>query len=272
MPRPELLKDKMQMDAEAHYRPGSLLAPDSIDLMRTALLLDIDGTLIDIADTPARVVVPPTLRKTLSNLLDLSGGGVALVSGRTIETIDELFAPLTAPTIGGHGAEIRLTATGPKLKQRPVDLSEPVRKQLHLLAKVDPCVLVEDKSHSIALHYRLAAQQENFLKREVAAIAAADPSDVEILFGKAVIEIKPRLFSKGSAVCELMIHPPFAGRTPLFIGDDTTDESVFGLLPQLAGIGYSVGRPILGAQGTFRSPEHVRSWLARLSVHSRRSR
>jgi trehalose 6-phosphate phosphatase len=261
----------MQMDAEAHYRPGSFLAPDSIDLTRTALLLDIDGTLIDIAETPSRVVVPSTLRKTLGNLLELSGGGVALVSGRTIETIDELFAPLSAPTIGGHGAEIRLTASGPKLKQRPGALSEAVRKQLHLLAKVDPLVIVEDKSHSVALHYRLAAQQESFLKQEVAGIAAADPSDVEILFGKAVIEIKPRLFSKGSAVCELMTHPPFAGRTPLFIGDDVTDESVFGLLPQLAGIGYSVGRHIPGVQGTFRSPEHVRTWLARLSIHSRRA-
>jgi trehalose 6-phosphate phosphatase len=261
----------MQMDAEAHYRSGSLLPPDSIDLSRTVLLLDVDGTLIDIADTPCRVVMPPTLRKTLSNLLEQSGGGVALVSGRTIASLDELFAPLSAPAIGGHGAEIRLAASGPKLKQRPAALSETVRQQLHLLAKIDPWVLVEDKSHSIALHYRLAAQQENFLKREVAAIAAAESTEVEILFGKAVIEIKPLLFSKGTAVCELMTHPPFAGRTPLFIGDDTTDESVFGLLPQLAGLGYSVGRPIPGVQGTFRSPEHVRSWLAQLSIHSRRA-
>ena len=254
------------MDAEAHYRVGSLLAPDAIDLMCTALLLDIDGTLIDIADTPARVVVPPTLRKTLSNLLDLSGGGVALVSGRTIETIDELFAPLTAPTIGGHGAEIRLTARGPKLKQRPADLSEPVRKQLHLLAKVDPWVLVEDKSHSIALHYRLAAQQENFLKREVAAIAAADPSDVEILFGKAVIEIKPRAFTKGTAVRELMRIPPFANRTPVFVGDDVTDESVFAMLPELGGLGYSVGRDVDGVHGVFGGPQDVRDWLADLAA------
>jgi trehalose 6-phosphate phosphatase len=140
-----------------------------------------------------------------------------------------------------------------------------------LLAKIDPWVLVEDKSHSIALHYRLAAQQETFLKREVAAIAAAESTEVEILFGKAVIEIKPLLFSKGTAVCELMTHPPFAGRTPLFIGDDTTDESVFALLPELAGLGYSVSRPIPGVQGTFRSPEHVRSWLAQLFIHSRRA-
>ena len=83
------------MDAEAHHRRGSLLAPESIDLASTALLLDIDGTLIDIADTPCRVVVPHTLPETLSSLLELSGGGVALVSGRTIETIDELFAPET---------------------------------------------------------------------------------------------------------------------------------------------------------------------------------
>ena len=259
------------MDAEAHYRSGALLPADSIDLARTALLLDVDGTLIDIADTPHDVVMPPSLRTTLSDLLKLSGGGVALVSGRTIEALDALFAPLTPPAIGEHGAEIRLSVSAPTLKQRPASLSDAVRRQLHLLADIDPHVLVEDKAHSVALHYRLAHRQEAVLKREVAAIVAEESTDVEMLFGKAVIDIKPRLFSKGSAVCELMTHPPFKGRTPLFIGDDTTDESVFGILPDLGGSGYSVGRPVPETQGTFRSPEQVRLWLERVAAHSGRA-
>jgi trehalose 6-phosphate phosphatase len=115
-------------------------------------------------------------------------------------------------------------------------------------------------------------QQEAFLKKEVAAILSRHPSEeIEILLGKQVIEIKPKHFSKGSAVTELMTHRPFANRTPLFIGDDTTDESVFAILPELAGLGCSVGRPVAGVQGTFRSPEHVRSWLARVALNSGRA-
>jgi len=262
----------MQIGTEARRKPGAPPPPDSIDMNHTALLLDVDGTLLDIASTPAGVVVPQSLHATLRNLLQQSGGSVALVSGRTIETLDHIFAPLAAPAIGGHGAEIRPSAEGPALKRRPAALSETLRRQLQLLAEIDSDLLLEDKLHSIALHYRLAFQQEAFLKKEVAAMVAREPADtVEILFGKAVIEIKPKLFSKGSAVCELMTYQPFAGRTPLFIGDDTTDESVFRILPNLSGLGYSVGRAMAGVQGTFRSPEQVRSWLARVSTHNGRA-
>lgn len=262
----------MQMGTEARRQSGAPPSPDSIDMNHTALLLDVDGTLIDIAATPGGVVVPPRLRSTLSDLLDGSGGALALVSGRTIESLDRLFAPLQAPVIGGHGAEIRPSARRPALHRRPAALSEPLRRQLQLLAEIDSRLLLEDKLHSIALHYRLAFQQEAFLKKEVAAMVSREPADtVEILFGKAVIEIKPKLFSKGSAVCELMTYGPFVGRTPLFIGDDTTDESVFRILPELSGLGYSVGRAMAGVHGTFRSPEHVRSWLALVSAHNRRA-
>jgi trehalose 6-phosphate phosphatase len=235
---------------------------------RTALLLDVDGTLLDIAATPARVVVSPKLRSTLSDLLVKSGGAVALVSGRTIDTLDWLFAPLKPPAIGGHGAEMRIAASE-AVSKRPLSISDALRRHLHQLADLDPRLLIEDKLHSVAVHYRLALQRETFLKSEVAKIVAAEPGgNVEILFGKAVIEIKPKEFNKGSAVGALMTYPPFAGRTPLFIGDDTTDETVFRILPDLAGRGYSVGRMMEGADGTFASPQAVRSWLQRLSTRA----
>lgn len=262
----------MQMSTQAHSQSAALPSPEAIDMKRTTLLLDVDGTLLDIAATPACVVVPEDLRRILRRLLELSGGAVAFVSGRTIESLDRLFTPLYAPAVGGHGGEIRISPQGPKLQWHPAVLTEALRRQLHLLARIDPHVLVEDKSLSIALHYRGAIQQAAFLKKEVAAVLSREPSEeVEILLGKEVIEVKPKRFSKGSAVTELMTHPPFAGRTPLFIGDDTTDESVFAILPELAGLGYSVGKTVEGVQGTFRSPEHVRSWLARVALNSGRA-
>lgn len=248
-------------------------SPDSIDVTRTALLLDVDGTLLDIAPTPDGTVVPATLAATLRDLLAQLGGALALVSGRTIATLDRLFAPLTLPAIGGHGAEMRVSGDGPAAKGRSAPLSESLRRRLHALAEIDPRLLIEDKLQSIAVHYRLALQLEDVLKQKVTAILGSEPADdVEGLFGKAVIEIKPKTFNKGTAVTALMTCPPFAGRTPLFIGDDTTDEAVFAVLPDLAGLGYSVGRPMHGADGVFDSPHDVRTWLADLSAHAGRAR
>jgi trehalose 6-phosphate phosphatase len=237
--------------------------PGVPDMTRTALLLDVDGTILDIATTPTGVVVPETLLATLKRLLARADGCVAFVSGRTIENLDSLFAPLVLPAIGGHGAEMRLDARATRMRRSPMHLTETLRRQLRMLAAVDPRILFEDKTYSIALHYRLAMHQETFLKTKIAAITSAEPyGNIEILFGKAVIELKSARYSKGTAVRELMTHPPFAGRTPVFIGDDTTDESVFEILPELNGLGYSVGRTVPGVQGVFGSPDDVRAWLA----------
>ena len=158
---------------------------------------------------------------------------------------------------------MRLDPGGTKLRRTTTMLSATLRRQLRMLAAVDPRILIEDKSYSVALHYRLALHQEPFLKTKIAAITSAEPYDnIEILFGKAVVEIKSARYSKGTAVRELMTHSPFAGRIPVFIGDDTTDESVFEILPELNGRGYSVGRTVPGVQGAFASPDDVRSWLA----------
>lgn len=267
------MNETTQRRGRPRRKSRALPSPDSIDVRGTALLLDVDGTLLDIAPTPTGVVVPETLRTTLRDLLAQSGGAVALVSGRTIETLDRLFAPLKAPAIGGHGAEMRLLSGGPVVKRRPPLLSDTLRQRLHALSTIDPRLLVEDKLHSIAVHYRLALVRESSLMQEIAAIIAADATDqVEMLCGKAVIEIKPRELDKGSAVIELMTHQPFAGRAPFFIGDDTTDESVFAILPELSGTGFSVEREIEGADGVIPSPEHVRAWLKQLSLQGGRAR
>jgi trehalose 6-phosphate phosphatase len=115
------------------------------------------------------------------------------------------------------------------------------------------------------VHYRLAPGQGPLIKNKIAAILGRAPAEnLEMLCGKSVIEIKPPGFNKGIAVCELMKSPPFTHRTPLFVGDDTTDESVFAVLPGLGGLGYSVGREVAGIEGKFDGPQDVRDWLADL--------
>lgn len=262
----------MQRGSEPRRQARAIPSPDTVNVRRTALLLDVDGTLLDIAPMPDGVVVPASLRATLQRLLTHSGGGVSLVSGRTIATLDRLFAPLELPAIGGHGAEMRLTAGGTIIKHHPPSLSRKLRKRLHALSNIDPRLLVEDKLHSIAVHYRLASHQADVLSKEIAAILAENSqSQLEVLAGKAVIEIKPAQFNKGTAVCELMTHRPFSGRVPIFIGDDVTDEAVFAILPDLAGFGFSVERAMPGADGVLSSPEHVRTWLAQLATHAERA-
>jgi trehalose 6-phosphate phosphatase len=239
---------------------------EPIDLARVAILLDVDGTIVDVAATPQSVVVPPSLVRTLAALHVRTGGALALVSGRLVENLDHLFTPLVLPCIGGHGVESRSSAHAP-LHKKAVELSPTTKNQVLAAAAVDPRIIVEDKRSSLAVHYRLAPAQALLMKNKIAAIVGrASDENLEVLCGKAVIEIKPRAFTKGTAVRELMRIPPFANRTPVFVGDDVTDESVFAMLPELAGLGYSVGRVVDGVRGVFGGPQDVRDWLADLAT------
>jgi len=132
---------------------------DSLDLPRSALLLDIDGTLLDIAPTPRDVVVPASLAHDLMRVRDRAGGALALVSGRPIAEIDWLFAPLQLPAIGGHGAEMRPVAGGAVISGRAPDLDPALKQRLQEIAARHPGVLVEDKGYSLALHYRAAPKE-----------------------------------------------------------------------------------------------------------------
>jgi trehalose 6-phosphate phosphatase len=254
----------MHRNAVGFQSPAEPALPRSEDLGAIALLLDVDGTILDTAITPNSVAVPESLRASLKELHAGSGGALALVSGRLIDNLDALFAPLRLPAIGGHGAEMRLSGLGVTRARHAASIGGAMRK-LVTEAAADPRIILEDKGASLAVHYRLAPQMEQMLKTKIAAIVSrvAD-QDFEIMYGKFVIEIKPTKFNKGEAVSEMMKHPPFAHRKPVFVGDDTTDESVFRVLPAFGGLGYSVERCIPGADGKFDSPGDVRRWLAHL--------
>ncbi len=234
------------------------------DLRECAILLDIDGTILDIAPTPREVWVSPLLRSTIARLQALTGGALALVSGRLVNDIDLIFAPLQLAAIGGHGAELR-PAPGTETQVRTGSLSAELKRNLAALTQLGPGILVEDKGYSLALHYRLAPDLGAALRAAVAEVCARSPTgSVEVLPGKAVVEVKPARVNKAVAVRELMKYRPFAGRHPIFIGDDVTDEPVFGVIPEFGGLGFSVGRVVPGVDGHFDKPQDVRSWLARI--------
>jgi trehalose 6-phosphate phosphatase len=246
---------------------------DNIDLRTSAIMLDVDGTILDIAATPSGVEVPARLKQAMAQLAARTDGAFALVSGRPLADLDRLFAPLAVALVGGHGAETRLPGAAPVSRRSP-PLDDDLRRRLAEVAAETPGVIVEDKGYSVALHYRLAPQFAEKVLTAVAEICGHHPSgSIELLAGKAVVEVKRRSFDKGTGVRELMARPPFRGRRPVFVGDDVTDEAVFAILPEFDGIGLSVGRRIPGLAGFFPGPEDVRRWIYRLSgIHGENER
>ena len=239
---------------------------DPLDLRDFAILLDVDGTILDIAPTPHAVYVPDTLLQTLSLVGERTHGAIALVSGRPIADLDLIFAPLRLSAIGGHGAEIRPDPRQDSYEQRAMTLDRSLKQKLRDIAARYPGVATEDKGYSLALHYRLALDQGLNVVDDVFRLCKSYPPDsYELLTGKAVIEVKSIGFNKGTAVRELMTYPPFAGRAPIFVGDDTTDEAAFEVLPEFNGFAISVGRKVPGVNAVFQSPADVRKWLDQIS-------
>ncbi|MBR0757203.1 trehalose-phosphatase [Bradyrhizobium jicamae] len=263
---------KLPMDDEIPddgQTPDAVPVPASLvpHLSQTAVLLDIDGTLLDLAPTPREVWVPPGLAKTLKRLHERTNGALALVSGRSLNDIDLIFAPDVFPAVGGHGAEMRLdvAAEAEAVAAHAPPMDKELKRRLAAIAKLSPGILLEDKGYSLALHYRLAPHAEKAIYEAVSLIRADLPNaPIEVLPGKSVCEIKHSGFTKASGVRELMTHAPFRGRRPFFIGDDVTDETVFAIMPDLNGLSFSVGRRATGVAGHFDAPSDVREFLAHL--------
>jgi len=255
------------MSPEDDEAPDAVPVPSSLvpHLSETAVLLDVDGTLLELAPTPREVWVPPGLAKTLHRLHKRTNGALALVSGRSLNDIDLIFAPDQFPAVGGHGAEMRIEADSEAVAAHAPPMDKELKRRLAAIARLSPGILLEDKGYSLALHYRLAPHAEKAIYAAVSLIRADLPNaPIEVLPGKLVCEIKHSGFTKASGVMELMTHEPFKGRRPLFIGDDVTDESVFAIMPDLDGLAFSVGRRARGVAGHFDAPSDVREFLAHL--------
>jgi trehalose 6-phosphate phosphatase len=228
-----------------------------------ALYLDIDGTILDLAPSPDAVEVPVWMVPLLQRLSRKLDGAVAFVSGRTIAAIDDLFRPLSLPAVGVHGGEIRCTPNGEIMidEQLTAELqaAEPLLREA--IARIRG-VQLENKRSVIALHYRSVPERGREVLKIAELVAASLGGQFGVLMGKCVVEIRPRHLTKGSAMRRLMERAPFRGRTPIFAGDDSTDEDAFEVVNTLDGISLRVGEEApTAAKFRLADPGQLRGWL-----------
>ncbi|WP_339900490.1 trehalose-phosphatase [uncultured Gilvimarinus sp.] len=210
------------------------------DTSNLALFLDFDGTLVDFAATPEGVVVSSELRDVLAQLALRLNGALALVSGRSIESLGGLIN-LPLSMAGSHGAEWRY-GDGPVSNTELGNQSFREIRSLLLSFAEKNHLIAEDKGHAVALHYRKNPAKQPEIEAYIATQLALDDSDqVRVIRGNCVYEIQPVGVDKGVAIARFMSTPPFSGRQPVYIGDDTTDEDGFAWVNAQGGVSIKVG-------------------------------
>jgi trehalose 6-phosphate phosphatase len=216
-------------------------------------MLDLDGTLLDLAPTPDSAVVPPGLTDVLRTIREQLDDALAIITGRAIETIDLLLGDVPYGVAGEHGGAVR---AGPGEPVERPDLKPPPQAWIErgeALAAEFPGVIMEHKARGFGVHYRLAPDAGPAIKHAVAELVEGSP-DFELMHSNMLYEVRPRGVDKGDAVTALMRHAPFLGRVPVFIGDDVTDEDGMRVARAMGGIGLRV-------QDVFGDAAGVRAWL-----------
>ncbi len=226
-----------------------------------ALFLDFDGTLVGFSKIPRDVKLDPVMVPVLERLSERLGGALAIVTGREIANITEIFRPLVLPVAGSHGAERRrpdgeIETPGAETGAEAARIADEMRAELGDIENM----IIEQKVFSVALHYRNAPEAAERVRAAADACLGRLPG-WEGIQGKMVIEVRPTAFSKASAVDAFMAEVPFAGRVPVFIGDDTTDEDGMRAAKALGGFGIKVGMGDSVADYRLADPEAVHRYL-----------
>ncbi|SFD88579.1 trehalose-phosphatase [Roseivivax sediminis] len=238
--------------------------PPNIDLAQHALFLDYDGTLAPIVDRPEEAVMPEGTRDILAGLRDRLGGALAIVSGRALADLRPLVAGLDVALSGSHGHELHLPGT-PETGAPP--LAEPLRpaeSRLTAFAARNN-IRMERKPGALTLHYRGMPHLEDVVRDTVRQEAAADPA-LKALHGNMVSEVVLADAGKGEAIRTLLSRPPFAGRSPVMIGDDVTDEHGFEAAGTLGGFGIKIGPGETAARYRLASVVALSGWLDMLGA------
>ena len=226
-----------------------------------ALFLDVDGTLLDLAEHPDNVKIPPTLIDILLVMQRTDRLPIALVSGRPIILLDRLFAPLHLPTAGQHGAE-RRRADGKIIRDQSSHTAlMDVRENLRRIEQRNAGLFLEDKGLTLALHYRRAPHLQYEIENIVKSAIQNLDDDLVLVPGNMVLEIRSGRRDKGVAITEFMGEKPFSGRIPVFIGDDVTDEDGFARVNILDGYSIKVGMGSTAARWRLPNVSSVHDWL-----------
>ncbi len=226
-------------------------------LANGALFLDFDGTLVDIAETPGAVTLPPDLPERLSALARRLDGALAIVTGRPLDSLDAVLAPLRLPAAGEHGAVLRPIPDSPSRRVPTPPLPDAWRRVAESLAAAHSGAIAEQKHAGFVLHYRAAPDAGPQLRAALDELLE-NSAFFALMPAAMAWEVKATGIDKGSAVHALMQGAPFRGRRPVFIGDDHTDEDGMAACRALGGFGFRV-------QDSFGDAAGVRAWLARLT-------
>ena len=233
----------------------------NIDPALDALFLDIDGTLIDIAQRPTDVVVPPSLILLLKRLQARFGGALAIITGRQINEVDRLFNPLRLTAAGVHGCEIR-SRPDADIEQQALTVSPDNIAAISVIAARYPGVMIEPKGTGVAVHYRNVPQSAAALMRDLHKYFAGQNAQLVVAHGRMVFEILPTGFSKATALESLSRRAPFAGRRPVMIGDDVGDVPAFDYARRAGGLALRVaGEHFSFDNAELVSPTAVRNFL-----------
>ena len=244
--------------------PGASMETPPFPTCRSALFLDFDGTLVPLAETPDAIAPDPVLIPMPARLQGLLGGALAIVTGRQVEMLDHFLAPLHLPAACEHGLQ-RRDAAG-RLHMQASAMPETVLQMCNALAADHPRLLVERKRSSVALHYRRAPELAA-LCLDMLGRALRHQPGLELLHGKCVLEVRPAGVDKGHAIAAFLREAPFAGRTPVFAGDDVTDESGFAVVQAHGGMAIKVGEGASRARHRLGSPQAVHAWLKSACMH-----
>ena len=239
--------------------PHSQLSTD-LDPESSAFFLDCDGTLSAIVAHPASACVEPWLRDRVGQIAERCGGALALVSGRSIEQLDVMFAPLRLPCAGVHGIERRGADGEISRMATGTEQLESVARRFADFTQTAPELIVEPKPGSVALHYRMRPEMEQDVLQLAAEQVARDPA-LHIIRGKMVVEVSAGDRTKGDAIEDFMREPPFAGRRPVFAGDDTTDEDGFTVVNAMGGLSIKIGPGETAATVRVPAMEDLHGWM-----------